>query len=232
MPWHRFLEHPVWHLIGWCCGATVFSLTGGSIEELLAHRVIAPYVAPYLSLLSASLAIFAALMLLLVFELRRRYGKKFEEEKQPKILRAIYRRRGFLAFMFILISGTTLVRSLATAEDCHVLITHPDDQADVGGRFNVRGRIGNPDSCPSVQIWLRDLGGRSKWSLLDEVLVQQDSKKWGSRYVDLGEEHLRGPEVEIRAIGWRKSFGPEELNREPPVGYLQRADAHTVRIKD
>ncbi len=237
MPVAHVLEHPTWHLIGWCCSGAVFSGTGSTIEELLARRVITPYFAPYLvaiygPIMLAMLGIAASLMLLLIFYLRRRYGEEFDLRKQPLRIRILYRLRIPLAILFVIVSIFTLTRSLLASESCHVEIVHPDPRAEVAGRFNVTGSIGNPESCPSVQVWLRDMGKRSHWTLLDEFLVQEDSKQWGSRYIDLDEEKFRGPEVEIRAIGWRASYGPEELSRSPPIGYLERAHAITVRMKD
>ena len=93
--------------------------------------------------------------------------------------------------------------------------------------FNISGHGNDSESCHFEQVWARDLGGDGDWVLVDEVIARLDSK-WESRFVDPA--NFKGPKIEIRAVGWRKSFGNEKNN--PPLSYLAGARGVTAVLED
>ncbi len=209
--------HPtIGHLAAEVILCLAAAITGKTVQEWVEFGVKnIPYVAIQIvkyTFYSAAIVFFVIATCIVIYCVYARYGKSM----LPRIF--IY--AAMLVGVWFLTSSMT-----SYSRACETVIDRPENKSSITRLFNIIGHGQDPESCPYVQVWIRDLGRAGGWVLADEIVARTDSS-WGSRYLD--PDKFNGPEVEIRAVGWRVPFGNDKSN--PPLSYLARTKSVTITV--
>ena len=225
-----FFEPTAAHLIGWFFEGCICTVTGTSIAELLAHKVIQPYLDSYSVNIPGAIAMAAfGIVGALVLTIFLRNNQEMIDA-HPTFTTLIYKNHHIISILFILPCSITIMKTFSISHACAAVISFPADGVafEPSQRFNVAGQLGDPRSCPVAQVWLSDKDD-ANWLLVGQYLT--NGTKWESKNLSL-ERFRRGSRIEIRALGWRELANRDDLEKRPPVGYLARATAVTIEVKD